>query len=377
MNKLLFIPLGILILLSGCSSLEFSPYEIQRFEEFQKTFGKVYDDRMTYSKRLRIFIHNLRVINAHNANPGRSYDLAVNKFTDLTEKEFTQRFLGYQKVPGVSKNRRLSSKGNATSMENLPEEVDWRKKGAVGIMRWQGLICGSCWAVSSTGIIESHVFINEGILPTLSIQQVTSCALNPYSCGGKGGCDGSISQVAFMYAQLYGLTSEEEYPYISGMTNQTETCKFNFTDSVALARVRGYETLPSNDMEAVMRHLAEVGPLSVNVDSTLWHSYGGGVMDGFDFDKNINLNHIVQLIGYGLDEKQGPYWLIKNSWGSDWGEEGFIRIKRYSETQCGFDATPLNGTGCVNDGNDVQHVCGNFGVLFDSSYPLGATIHYQ
>ena len=80
----------------------------------------------------------------------------------------------------------------------------------------------------------------------------------------------------------------------------------------------------------------------------------------------------MQLVGYGTDASEGDYWIVRNSWGSSWGEDGYIRLKRESNPQCGTDNTPLMGTGCVDDGKDVVTVCGQCGVLFDTCYPIGA-----
>merc|ERR1712141_550736 len=163
--------------------------------------------------------------------------------------------------------------------------------------------------------------INSGkAVEELSAQHITSCTPNPLQCGGSGGCQGSIPQLGFAYTQLFGLVTEKDYPY----TATTGTC-----------------------------------------------DYGGGVFDGCSYDKNIEINHAVQLVGYGTDSKDGDYWIVRNSWGSRWGEDGYIRLKRESETKCGTDNTPLMGTGCVNDDNDVLTVCGQCAILFDVCYPIG------
>jgi len=148
---------------------------------------------------------------------------------------------------------------------------------------------------------------------------------------------------------------------------------YDFMNTAPVVGITGYNTLPPNDQEAVMTHLAEKGPLAVAVYASGWGGYGGGVYDGCSFDSNIALNHAVQLVGYGTDETEGDYWIVRNSWGSSWGEGGYIRLQRQSTAQCGTDSTPMDGTACVGGpGNDEQHVCGQCGVLFDVSYPLGA-----
>merc|ERR1711972_1305501 len=108
----------------------------------------------------------------------------------------------------------------------------------------------------------------------------------------------------------------------------------------------GYDTM-SNDLEGVMNHLAQVGPLAVAVDASYWGGHRSGVFDGCSFDANIGLNHAVQLVGYGTDPAEGDYWIVRNSWGSSWGEGGYIRLQRQAEAQCGINSTPMDGTACV------------------------------
>ena len=152
----------------------------------------------------------------------------------------------------------------------------------------------------------------------------------------------------------------------------TEDCLYDVTNTAPNVGITGYDTM-SNDLEGVMNHLAQVGPLAVAVDASYWGGYRSGVFDGCSFDANIGLNHAVQLVGYGTDPSEGDYWIVRNSWGSSWGENGYIRLQRQAEAQCGINSTPMDGTACVGGpGNDEQYVCGQCGVLFDVSYPLGA-----
>jgi len=131
-------------------------------------------------------------------------------------------------------------------------------------------------------------------------------------------------------------------------------------------------------MNAAMEHIANVGPLAIASDATRWQLYGHGVFSGCDYQKNINLNHAIQLVGYGTDEELGDYWLVRNSWGDFWGENGYIRMQRESEPVCGMDSTPMQGTACQEGpGSDSQEVCGMCGLLYDMSYPLGAGLWTQ
>merc|ERR1712029_915778 len=162
-------------------------------------------------------------------------------------------------------------------VEDLPDSVDWREMGAISAVKDQGY-CGSCWAFATAETIESYLQIESGnsAVEELSAQHITSCTPNELSCGGTGGCQGSIPQLGFVYTQLFGLTKEEDYPYTSGNLGITGNCKYSPNSMDTLATVRGYETLPRNNMEAVMNHLANVGPLLLqllHLPELLWRLY--------------------------------------------------------------------------------------------------------
>merc|ERR1712238_52012 len=303
-----------------------------QFEAFEHEFGKKYSSSAERLTRIATFIKNVKEIEEHNNSGKYGYKKVINKFADMTQEEFGA-LNGYKNAP---KPGTVYADIKDIKVSDLPASVDWRDMGAISAVKDQGY-CGSCWAFATAETIESYLQINSGnsAVEELSAQHITSCTPNELSCGGTGGCQGSIPQLGFVYTQLFGLTKEEDYPYTSGNSGSTGSCDFESTDT--MATVRGYETLPRNNLESVMNHLANVGPLSVAVAASPWSFYGGGVFDGCDYDKNIEINHAVQLVGYGTD------------------------------------ATPLMGTGCVDDGKDVQHVCGQCGVLFDVCYPIGAS----
>merc|ERR1719369_82232 len=345
---------------------------MSQFQTFEREFGKTYKSSAERLSRFAIFVRNLREIAEHNNVPGQKYKKVVNKFADLTKEEFTASMTGYINAakPGAAL---ADASRDSVKLNDLPESVDWRDKGAISAVKDQGY-CGSCWAFATVESIESYLKINspDAEMPELSAQHITSCTPNPLQCGGSGGCQGSVPQLGFVYTQLFGLVKEDDYPYTSGNLGITGKCKYDSDGMDALASVRGYESLPRNNYEAVMNHLANVGPLSVAVAASGWSFYGGGVFDNCDYDRNIEINHAVQLVGYGTDSSEGDYWIVRNSWGPGWGENGYIRLKRESNPPCGTDNTPLMGTGCVDDGNDVLTVCGQCGILFDTCYPIGA-----
>lgn len=114
-----------------------------------------------------------------------------------------------------------------------------------------------------------------------------------------------------------------------------------------------------------------MGPLSISVAASSFKDYHGGIFTGCDYENNIQLNHGVQLVGYGSEDGT-DFWIVRNSWGSSWGEEGFIRLLREASPGCGTDTTTSGHVCQGGPGNDILHVCGMCGMLFETSYPLGA-----
>jgi len=316
-----------------------------------------------------VFQSNLRKISEHNSRAGVSWKMAVTEFADLTAQEFTDTVLGgYIRTPQTGH----TGSGLRSDVGDLPESVDWRDAGVITDPKNQGS-CGSCWAFATTAQIESYAAINNVSLTKLSAQEVTTCTPNPLHCGGTGGCRGSIPQLGYNYVQLFGLASNADYPYFSGVTGLAGRCKYDIERRTPVVAITGYDTLPPNDQQAALTHLATVGPLAIASDASRWQLYGSGVFSGCNYENNIALNRAIQLVGYGSDPDHGDFWLVRNSWGSAWGEHGYIRLQRESELTCGTDSTPMQGTACVDGpGTDTQHVCGQCGMLFDMSYPLGA-----
>merc|ERR1712029_972764 len=313
------------------------------FKKFKSENNQIYSSPSEESERFKIFQSNLRKIENHNSQKGLTWKMAVTQFADLTEEQFKNQVLGngYIRTPqnGKGKQRQEIEKS-----KQLPDQVDWRDAGVISEVKNQGS-CGSCWA----------------------------CATNPLKCGGTGGCRGSIPQLGYNYVQLFGLATNEDYPYWSGVTGLAGRCKYDVETRTPVVGITGYDTLAPNDLASAMDHLANIGPLAVAADASRWQLYGSGVFTGCQYDQNINLNHAIQLVGYGTDEEHGDYWLIRNSWGDYWGEQGYIRLQRETEAVCGLDNTPMSGTACVDGpGSESQEVCGMCGVLYDMSYPLGA-----
>lgn len=284
--------------------------------------------------------------------------MAVNQFADLTEEEF-EAWLGKKsgRFPGRASGLRV-----APSKE-LPSSVDWREKGVVTPVKNQGS-CGSCWAFASIETVESAYAIETSSKPlVLAPQAYVSCMVNPDKCGGTGGCQGAIAELAFNYTIANGVPLESDYAY----TASNSACQ-SFTPAVT---VKDFAVLPANDADALATALATVGPIAVSVAASQFRLYGGGVFNGCTGQTGATINHAVQAVGYSED-----YWLIRNSWGTTFGENGYIRLSRSQDSVLATDVEPGDGFSCAPYPSSIQ-VAGQCGVLSDSAYPTGASAAVQ
>jgi len=334
------------------------------FDKYITEYKKVYTPE-EYKMREMVFNENLQEAIKHNSEAFHTYKKGVNHLSDRTTKEF-EKLLGYKKTGASSSSSRNFKRANAAaSVEDLPSTVDWRNKGVVTPVKDQGQ-CGSCWSFGTAETVESHYALQGFPLTVLSEQQILDCTPNTNDCGGQGGCEGGTPEIAYeKIIELGGLSTEWQYPYVS-YWGTDKTCYFNASVTKPVAVVKNYTVLPSNDYLSVITALANVGPLAINVDAMAWQGYEVGVFSGCNAN-TTDIDHVVQLVGYGTDSLHGDYWLVRNSWTPLWGEGGYIRLAR-SPTLCGIDNNPQDGTGC-NGGPDQVQVCGPCGLLYDVSYP--------
>jgi cathepsin L len=271
-----------------------------------------------WEERMAIFTQTVMDIKKHNSNPNKAYTLGLNKFSASTKAEM--KVLSGA-VPEMSKHHSPKTIHSQDiimkSVKDLPTSVDWREAGVMSPVKDQGH-CGSCWAFSATETLESHVAISTGILFSLSPQQIASCTDNVDQCGGTGGCSGGMPQVAFdsIANSQHGITTEFEYSYNSyyGDDLACKTLSDQSDTPTAVAEVDGYVQVAPNNYTELMNAVAQVGPVAIVLDASTFRSYEGGIFDGCDYE-NIELDHAVQLVGYGECPEHGPYWLVRNSWG--------------------------------------------------------------
>lgn len=303
------------------------------FETFIHDFGKVYHSMEERLQRFEAFADNLHFIEVENKK-NKSYTLGVNEFADLSFEEFKAGFLGLRRGPlsgpilGEHQNSGLS----------VPDQVDWEEKGAVTPIKNQGH-CGSCWAFSSTGAIEGAWQIATGKLISLSEQQFVDCAKVRW---GNDGCNGGRQDQAFNYAEVSDICTEEQYPYV-GTNWLFKQCGVSNCTKPGLANgaIKGYRNVVNATTASLMDAVAQQ-PVSVSIeaDQRVFQLYKAGVLTSKECGSE--LDHAVLAVGYGTDAGK-KYWKVKNSWGTTWGEAGYIRLARDDGSdECGIlDGPPL------------------------------------
>ncbi|CAI0432668.1 unnamed protein product [Linum tenue] len=286
----------------------------QRFEAWIAQYGRVYADAGEKARRFSIFKKNVAFIHHNNKFANKTYKLAVNQFADLTNKEFRAAKTGFKKPvnlihPGSSSFRY----GNVSS---VPDTMDWRTQGAVNPIKDQGQ-CGSCWAFSAVAAVEGITKISTGKLVSLSEQELVDCDRTT----NDQGCNGGFMDDAFQFVKTKGLTTETKYPYSAA----DGTCSTAKTTSPA-AKISGYEDVPANNEDALLKAAANQ-PIAVAIDASgsAFQFYSSGVFTG---DCGTDLDHGVAVVGYGTSGDGTKYWLVRNSWGTSWGDQGYIKMHR-------------------------------------------------
>lgn len=299
---------------------------------FKEKHNKSYKDPSEEIYRMKIFQENQKKIEEHNQkykNGAVSFRMQANQFADMSAAEF-EKLKNKHEDTEIHK-RSVGHSFVVPSQSELPAWVDWRGKGAVTEVKTQGA-CGACWAFSATGALEAHNFLKTGVLVSLSEQNLIDCT-REYR---NEGCDGGLLPRAFQYViDNGGIDTEQEYPY----EIKDGSCRFN--KSSVGGRASGYVELPPGDEEALKAAVAVVGPVAVGIDTDPMslYLYSGGVYYETKCSSS-RTDHGVLIVGYGTTELGEDYWLVKNSWGPDWGELGFFRIARNRGNHCGIASKP-------------------------------------
>uniref|UniRef100_H3C206 Cathepsin 12 n=1 Tax=Tetraodon nigroviridis TaxID=99883 RepID=H3C206_TETNG len=245
----------------------------------------------------------------------------------------------FQVLQGAMIDAQIAKRGKTVAARKLRHiakkfdgmVIDYRQMGYVTEVKDQGY-CGSCWAFSTTGAIEGQIYKKTGQLVSLSEQNLVDCSKSY----GTYGCSGAWMANAYDYVVNNGLESTGTYPYTS---MDTQPCYYD--NKRAVGTIRDYRFIPKGDEQALADAVATIGPITVAIDAS--HSsflfYSSGIYEESNCNPN-NLSHAVLLVGYGSEGGQ-DYWLIKNSWGSSWGEGGYMRLIRDGKNSCGIASYAL------------------------------------
>ena len=342
----------------------------QLHDEWKAKYGIRYLTEEDEAKRFDIFAQNLEYISEHNERFHRgevSFDMALNGHSDLSYEEWEASRLAYTPSPiaidaddlffglhhtGASNVKLL----RGTEGDDVPDSIDWTKRGAVTAVKDQGQVrvlclslsityvnvhylfslyqCGSCWSFSSTGAMEGAHFIATGNLVSLSEEQLINCVK-----GGEFDCDTGGEMVeAFKYViKNGGIVAEATDPY---RLKDHQKCKYRPDATTYVATFSGYKLVPSNDEDSLKSAVARQ-PVAVGMDAShrSFQFYHSGVYDEEECCTDCtseDLDHGVLAVGYGTTDDNVDYWIIKNSWNQGWGDAGYIKIKRNDKGRCGI-----------------------------------------
>ncbi|XP_045172428.2 procathepsin L-like [Mercenaria mercenaria] len=303
---------------------------------FKKTYNKTYVDANEEVRRRLYWEDTLQFIQEHNLkfDQGEStFTVGENDFADMAEDEFEKTYLRCLILPEVEEEY---PEALTEPDPEAPNQLDWRKRGFVSSVKNQGR-CGSCWAFSALGALEGQQKkYHGGSVSDLSEQNLVDCANKKY---GNYGCEGGWMNNAYKYIKdNRGVDGEICYPY----TAKDETCSYKRCCKVA--KNGGYGNVGKSD-SSLQSSLAKVGPIAIAMDvnhRSFW-SYKNGIYHEPNCTSK-HPTHAMVAVGYG-ESSGGQYWIIKNSWGTDWGARGYLFAARNKGDKCGISQYASYPTG--------------------------------
>ncbi|CAA7028709.1 unnamed protein product [Microthlaspi erraticum] len=295
-------------------------------QQWMIQFSRVYSNESEKQMRLKVFEKNLKFIENFNNNENHSYKLGVNEFTDLTQEEFLATHTGLNGVNLTSLSEvvdKTMPSWNWNVSNVVAASKDWTMEGAVTPVKAQGQ-CGGCWAFVAIATVEALTRISRGKLMSLSEQQLIDCNKINDGCSS-----GRVPEAYEYIIRNGGVTTDLQYPY----QVKVGTCRSNTGSAM---QISGFQTVPENNERALLEAVSRQ-PVAVLINERSFMHYSGGVFDAPDC--GISVSHAVTLVGYGTTKEGIKYWLAKNSWGTTWGEKGYIRLRRdveWPEGMCGL-----------------------------------------
>jgi len=321
----------LLLLLSACGFFFASAGSCTRndFEAFKTKYGKTYATEAEEASRFAIFCASMARVAAKNKDAAKQKTIfGITKFSDLTQIEFEKIYLGYRKNKNTGDKNERHAKIDQSEVD--PTSFDWRNKSGILTPVYDQGQCGSCWAFSAVENIESQWALAGHGLLSLSPQQVVDCDTS------DAGCNGGDTPTAYDYVKgTGGLELWSEYPY----TASDGQCQFKISE--VRANITGWQYIGKGDEDQMKTGLVSNGPISICLAASRWSDYSGGIMTAKQCGRQID--HCVLLVGYNVANSP-PYWIVRNSWGTDWGvENGFIYLE-YGTNTCELASEPTSAT---------------------------------
>lgn len=299
------------------------------WEAYKTKYARNYDTAEEESLRRIIWEDNLKYVQTHNLQADRgvhTFWLGMNEYADMTIDEFRSVMNGYKSDPNPVSRCGHYMTPNNVELTDLPDSVDWRDKGYVTPIKNQGQ-CGSCWSFSTTGSLEGQHFRKTQKLVSLSEKNLMDCS----TAEGNHGCHGGLMDLAFAYViKNNGIDTEESYPY----EPRDGTCKFK-RENVGATEVSCMDIERESESD-LQKAVAMEGPISVAIDAghRSFQLYKTGIYKEPECS-SVRLDHGVLAVGYG-SEGDADYWIVKNSWGTSWGMEGYVKMARNNRNMCGI-----------------------------------------
>ncbi|XP_078411793.1 procathepsin L-like [Cetorhinus maximus] len=325
MKVLLFLGTFQIMVLAVTASPLIDPLLTEGWGNWKALHQKQYTETEEQIRRM-VWEKNFRFVAYHNLEYSmgkHTYNLKMNQFGDMTLEEFNEQMNGFRLLKPRNSSRQLA---RIPELIEIPKSVDWRDKGYVTPVKNQGA-CGSCWAFSSTGALEGQTFKKTGKLIPLSEQNLVDCS-GPQ---GNQGCGGGWMENAFLYVHdNHGIDSEAGYPY----TGNDDPC--NYKADYKATNCTNYFFVPQGDEKALAQTVAKIGPISVAIDAS--HQSFQFYHSGIYYEPSCLpyiMSHAVLVVGYGITP-DSKYWIVKNSYGVEWGNEGYILMSRNRHNNCGI-----------------------------------------